>query len=143
MKKRFKLTMSAMSKKVKNNYKNSIRLFSVSLKGADDISGEFSLADRDVKRVHKTPLLDLDTITDKLTKNWQKLDNLEGITFGPTLPNGHKTLILVSDNNFSRHQRTLPAASAYLCLIYPSGNTRAQARAAAPMLHRALWRRRS
>lgn len=92
---------------VKNNYKNTIRLYSVSLKNATAVQSIPSLAQSDVKRVHKTPLLDLDTITDKLTKNWQKLDNLEGITFGPTLPNGHKTLILVSDNNFSKHQRTL------------------------------------
>lgn len=34
------------------------------------------------------------------------LDNLEGMTFGPTLPNGRQILIVVSDNNFSKIQRT-------------------------------------
>lgn len=92
---------------VGNNKKNTIRLFSVSLKDAEDVSTISSLKEAAVKQVHKTPLLDLDDILDKLDEKWQKLDNLEGITFGPTLPNGHKTLILVSDNNFSRHQRTL------------------------------------
>ena len=29
------------------------------------------------------------------------IDNIEGITIGPTLPNGNKTLLLVSDNNFN------------------------------------------
>lgn len=29
------------------------------------------------------------------------IDNIEGITFGPTLPNGNKSLILISDNNFN------------------------------------------
>ncbi len=29
------------------------------------------------------------------------IDNIEGMTFGPTLPNGNKSLILVSDNNFN------------------------------------------
>ncbi|HEV8514448.1 MAG TPA: esterase-like activity of phytase family protein [Cyclobacteriaceae bacterium] len=29
------------------------------------------------------------------------IDNIEGVTFGPDLPNGHKTLIFVSDNNFN------------------------------------------
>lgn len=29
------------------------------------------------------------------------IDNIEGITFGPVLPNGNKTIILISDNNFN------------------------------------------
>ena len=28
-------------------------------------------------------------------------DNLEGMTFGPTLPDGRRLLIIVSDNNFN------------------------------------------
>ncbi|MEM7642888.1 MAG: choice-of-anchor I family protein [Pseudomonadota bacterium] len=35
------------------------------------------------------------------------LDNIEGITFGPDLPDGRKTLVVVSDNNFSDAQTTL------------------------------------
>ena len=34
------------------------------------------------------------------------LDNLEGMTWGPRLPTGQPTLILVSDNNFSGRQVT-------------------------------------
>lgn len=34
-------------------------------------------------------------------------DNVEGITFGPRLADGARSLILVSDNNFSARQRTL------------------------------------
>jgi 3-phytase/alkaline phosphatase D len=33
-------------------------------------------------------------------------DNLEGMTFGPTLPDGRRTLIVVSDNNFNDTQVT-------------------------------------
>ncbi len=33
-------------------------------------------------------------------------DNIEGITWGKTLENGNRTLILVSDNNFAKHQVT-------------------------------------
>ena len=29
------------------------------------------------------------------------LDNVEGMTFGPSLPDGRRSLVLVSDNNFS------------------------------------------
>lgn len=34
------------------------------------------------------------------------IDNIEGVTFGPLLPNGNKTLLFVSDNNFSSFQKT-------------------------------------
>ncbi len=29
------------------------------------------------------------------------LDNLEGLAFGPTLPDGRQSVVVVSDNNFS------------------------------------------
>jgi hypothetical protein len=34
------------------------------------------------------------------------IDNVEGVTFGPLLPNGHKTLIFVADNNFSADEKS-------------------------------------
>ena len=34
------------------------------------------------------------------------LDNLEGITLGPPLPDGRQSVVLVSDNNFNRRQVT-------------------------------------
>lgn len=36
----------------------------------------------------------------------QRLDNIEAIAWGPVLTNGNRSLILVSDNNFSRLQTT-------------------------------------
>ena len=43
--------------------------------------------------------------TKKLLLNMDDLaiyiDNIEGITFGPLLPNGHKTLLFIADNNFA------------------------------------------
>jgi len=33
-------------------------------------------------------------------------DNIEGVTLGPLLPNGHRTLIFVSDNNFVGLEKT-------------------------------------
>ncbi len=44
--------------------------------------------------VEKTLLLDLDMLR-------IPLDNVEGMTFGPDLPDGRRSLVLVSDNNFS------------------------------------------
>lgn len=34
------------------------------------------------------------------------IDNVEGMTFGPTLPDGRRTLVTVSDNNFAAEQFT-------------------------------------
>ena len=33
------------------------------------------------------------------------IDNIEGVTFGPVLPNGHKTLLFVADNNFDAKEK--------------------------------------
>ena len=46
--------------------------------------------------------------TKKLILNMDDLgiyiDNIEGVTFGPNLPNGHKTLLFVTDNNFNEKE---------------------------------------
>lgn len=34
------------------------------------------------------------------------LDNIEGVSWGHTLANGHRTLVLAADNNFSATQST-------------------------------------
>jgi hypothetical protein len=49
-------------------------------------------------------------VTKKLLINMDDLgiyiDNIEGVTMGPTLPNGHKTLLFVTDNNFKPEEKT-------------------------------------
>jgi hypothetical protein len=80
---------------------NKVKLFRVALKGADDISRFNSLAGLfgAIDPVQKTLLLDLDVLG-------ILLDNVEGMTFGPTLRDGRRTLLLVSDNNFAATQFT-------------------------------------
>ncbi|MEH1818357.1 MAG: esterase-like activity of phytase family protein [Nostoc sp.] len=80
----------------------AISLFQVSLEGADDIHHIDSLLavdSKNIKPVQKKLLLDLRTL-DVL------LDNIEGLTLGPKLPDGQQSLILISDNNFNSLQRT-------------------------------------
>ncbi|WP_017655140.1 esterase-like activity of phytase family protein [Fortiea contorta] len=80
----------------------AISLFEISLADADDIHNINSLLAVDIKTikpVQKKKLLDLGTIP-------APLDNIEGLTLGAKLPDGQPTLILVSDNNFNRLQRT-------------------------------------
>jgi hypothetical protein len=43
-----------------------------------------------------------------------RLDNTEGMCWGPPLPNGHRTLVVVSDDNFNARQVTQFAAFEYL-----------------------------
>jgi hypothetical protein len=76
-----------------------IQIFRVSLDGATDVSGLGSLAGTTYRPVRKTLLFDFGDIG-------FVPDNIEGMTFGPALPDGSRTLVLVSDNNFSRLQQT-------------------------------------
>lgn len=78
----------------------TIKLFLTNLRKASDIRGIASLRENPpVKPANKKLLLNLDSLG-------TYIDNLEGMTFGPDLPNGHKTLILVADNNFSALEKT-------------------------------------
>ena len=81
------------------NTGNSIKIYVIDTAGATDVSNVASLAGASYTPVGKELLLDLDTLG-------IALDNIEGVTFGPTLDNGARSLILVSDNNFSGTQFT-------------------------------------
>ncbi|GAB1538449.1 esterase-like activity of phytase family protein [Scytonema sp. NUACC21] len=80
----------------------SIALYQISIEGSDDISNINSLSTFDIKKVksvEKKLLLDLRKLD-------VALDNIEGLTLGPKLPDGQRTLILVADNNFNPIQQT-------------------------------------
>lgn len=76
------------------------RVFEFTTVGASNVLDQHSLADGFFRPVRKTLLFDLDDI------GVTRTDNVEGITWGPRLPSGERTLIIVSDNNFSQNQRT-------------------------------------
>ena len=48
----------------------------------------------------------MDDIRDSLPAGLRKIDNFEGITWGPKSPKGNQTLLLVTDNNFNSNQVT-------------------------------------
>jgi hypothetical protein len=79
---------------------NKVRVYEIDTSGATDIRDVASIAGKKIKPVSKKLLVDLDTL------GLPKVDNIEGITWGPTLPNGERTLLLVSDNNFNAGQIT-------------------------------------
>ena len=78
---------------------NTIRLYEVSLRKATNVNGLDSLQGKRVRPVRKRLLLDLDELG-------IPLDNVEGLTFGPRLGRGDRSLVLVSDNNFAPAQFT-------------------------------------
>jgi hypothetical protein len=81
---------------------NTIKLFLTKIESdTTDVSGLKSLVGATYKPMTRELLLDM-----PITYNGVKLDNIEGMTWGPRLPNGNRTLILVSDNNFSDTQIT-------------------------------------
>ncbi len=77
---------------------HSIRIFKTSIVGATDVAGLDALPGS-YTAMSKELLFDLDTLG--IT-----LDNIEGITLGPVLPNGSRSVVLVSDNNFGAAQST-------------------------------------
>lgn len=76
-----------------------VQIFQVDTSGATDVSGLRSLAGNGWKPVRKTLIYDF-------ARSGFEPDNLEGMTFGPALPNGDRTLVLVSDDNFKDSQQT-------------------------------------
>ncbi|HEX6359734.1 esterase-like activity of phytase family protein [Actinophytocola sp.] len=77
---------------------NKVRLFEIDVRGAANVAGLDSLAGRDVRPVRKKLVADLADF------DLSTVDNIEGMTWGPTLRTGERTLVLVSDNNFAASQ---------------------------------------
>jgi 3-phytase/alkaline phosphatase D len=86
---------------------NTIKIYEVSLQGATDISFIDSL-----NRLTSEQLAVIQPVSKRLVLNLDDLelptgtDNIEGIEFGPMLPDGRRSIVLVSDNNFSATQFT-------------------------------------
>ncbi len=72
----------------------TIRIFMADLNDATDISTTTLKDNLSITPAKKTLLLNMDDLG-------IYTDNIEGVTFGPLLPNGHKTLLFIADNNFN------------------------------------------
>lgn len=80
---------------------NKVRLYEIDVRGATNVANTASLSDVDkVRPVRKRLLLDFDQL------GLSKVDNIEGMAWGPRLRTGERTLVLVSDDNFSASQVT-------------------------------------
>lgn len=90
--------------------RNDIDLYRTSFAGADDVRGLRALTpDRlsTLQTASKTKILSLVDLAPALPAALREsLDNFEGLTMGPRLANGDQSLLLISDDNFSRTQVT-------------------------------------
>jgi len=78
-----------------------IRIYAIDTTGATDIAAVPSLASANYIPVAKRLVIDL-----AKTAGIGPVDNIEGMSWGPTLANGKRSLVLVSDNNFNETQVT-------------------------------------
>jgi hypothetical protein len=78
---------------------NDIRIYRVALPGATNVSGVADLHD-----VERPPAGAEVTAAPPAGHRRQPLDNVEGMTLGPLLPDGRRAVLMVSDNNFTPGQ---------------------------------------
>lgn len=81
--------------------RNTIRIFEADASRATDVLARDALGSAPVTPMRKRLVVDLDTV-----KGLPHIDNVEGITIGPKLPDGRRLVLLVSDDNFSASQVT-------------------------------------
>lgn len=78
---------------------NTVRIFDVDARLGTNTLDKKSLKISFYNPAKKKLLYDFKWAKDHLSQGF--IDNIEGITFGPDLPNGNRSLILISDNNFN------------------------------------------
>lgn len=78
---------------------NTVRIFDVDARAATNTLEANNLRKIDYTSAKKTLVFDFKNIRKELKE--KIIDNIEGMTFGPELQNGNKTLLLASDNNFN------------------------------------------
>jgi len=76
------------------------RVYCAVTDGASDVARIASLQKGRFKAMRKTLAIDLSALP------IPALDNVEGMALGPVLPNGHASLVFVTDNNFAANHPT-------------------------------------
>ncbi len=81
-------------------YTNHVRIYEMETDGATDIQAIPALAGATYVPARKRLLLDLEKT------GLARIDNIEGISWGPRLENGRRSLVMISDDNFNPQQVT-------------------------------------
>jgi 3-phytase len=91
-----------LSKSLKRSYTGSLYL--VDFSKATEISSLKNLKMPDVVYPEKKKLIDFES--DYSGAKGKVVENFEAMSWGPVLKDGKKTLIIASDNNFSKNEKT-------------------------------------
>ena len=75
---------------------NQVRLYEINIAAATNVLTTPALAGASYTPVTKKLVLNFETLKGRVGN----IANLEGMTFGPRLPNGRDTLVVVADDNF-------------------------------------------
>jgi hypothetical protein len=87
-------------------YGNTIRIFDAEITAkTSNILNLDALKSSKYQPLKKRLLIDFDSVKDRLTDG--VIDNIEGISLGPILENGNRSLVLVSDDNFQMFGKQL------------------------------------
>lgn len=81
-------------------FQDFVRIYEITTDGASDIQKLAMLDGATYTPLKKRLVLDVNDL------QLPRVDNLEGISLGPVLPNGHASMVLVSDDNFGKDQVT-------------------------------------
>ncbi len=82
------------------NQSNTIKIFKIAASKASNTLAVNSLLNSNYRPATKELLFDFESVRNQLTD--KTIDNIEGISFGPILSNGNKSLLLIADNNFNK-----------------------------------------
>lgn len=80
-------------------------IYLADLSAAQDVSHVANLSEHAVKAISKKKLVDFEKDLSK-ERAAVAVENFEGLAWGPTLPNGKKSLLVISDNNFAKGKKT-------------------------------------
>jgi hypothetical protein len=87
---------------------NSLRLYEIDTRAGSDVLAIDALAPAAYRATPKRLVADFATL------GLSRLDNAEGLCWGPPLANGHRMLVVVSDDNFNPLQITQFAAFEFI-----------------------------
>lgn len=84
----------------KMDFRYRSKVYCATTEGASDVARLGSLRDGGFKVMRKSLAIDLSALP------IPAVDNVEGMALGPPLPNGHASLVFITDNNFATNHPT-------------------------------------
>lgn len=89
----------------KKIWANTVTLYLVDLSKGTDVSGVAKFEGAKFTGVEKTKLVDFESDLSK-KRGDKRVQNFEALAWGPKLPDGRRSLLVLSDNNFSKKEIT-------------------------------------